>query len=109
MSKQYPIWNEVTSCKYNSNKSYGVVDTGEVNIKIGSGAKNSRDFVRTLITKRSGKYKGKYVVIFRYSVDGVLVKICIFERGKDDKAGKFIKEWSKLNSVKSLKIEDLES
>lgn len=107
MSRSYPIWNEITSCKYNSNKSYGVVETGVNEIKIGSGSKNSRNFLKTIITKRSGVYKGKNVVIFRFSVDDVVLKTAIFEEKRDGTAGKFIKEVSKLNRMKSLKIEGL--
>ena len=38
-ARSYPIWNQVTNCKYQGDKSYGNVDTGEVNTYIGSSAK----------------------------------------------------------------------
>lgn len=107
MSRSYPIWNEIQSCQYQSDKSYGVVETGVNQIKIGSSSKNSMDFLKTIITKRSGVYKGKAVVIFSFSVDEVVLKTAIFEEGSGGKAGKFIKEFSKLNRMKSLKVCDL--
>ena len=33
--RQYPIWNQVTACIYQSNKSYGVKETGDVEIRVG--------------------------------------------------------------------------
>ena len=39
MSKAYPIWNKVTNCTYQGDKSYGNKETGEVNIYVGSSAK----------------------------------------------------------------------
>ena len=35
MSKAYPIWNKVTNCTYQGDKSYGNKETGEVNIYVG--------------------------------------------------------------------------
>lgn len=104
MSRSYPIWNQVTNCKYQSDKSYGNVDTGEVNIYVGSSSKNSEHFLKTLITKRDGTWKGKQVVVFKFSVDDVVLKYIIFEMKKDGTVGKLLKKATKLNSIKSLKL-----
>jgi len=104
MSRSYPIWNNVTACKYKSDKSFGFVETGGIKIKIGSSAKNSHHFLETLITKREGKYKNVPVWIFKYSVDDVVVKISVFT----DNNGRPGEHWftkSKLTAIKSLKLE----
>ena len=104
MSKAYPIWNEVKNCTYQGNKSYGNKETGEVNIYVGSSAKNSEHFLKTLITKRDGTWKGKQVVVFKFSVDDVVLKYMIFEMKKDGTTGKLLKKATKLKSIKSLKL-----
>ena len=104
MSKAYPIWNEVKNCTYQGNKSYGNKETGEVNIYVGSSAKNSEHFVKTLITKRTTFYKGREVFVFKFSVDDVVLKIALFEKNKDV-PGKFIKTISKIKKIKSLNLD----
>ena len=104
MSKSYPIWNEVKNCTYQGNKSYGNKETGEVNIYVGSSAKNSEHFVKTLITKRTTFYKGREVFVFKFSVDDVVLKIALFEKNKDI-PGKFIKTISKVKKIKSLNLD----
>lgn len=104
MSRSHPIWNQVTACKYNSNKSYGVSDTGKVNIKVGSSGSNSHAFLEHITTRRFATWKGKPVCIFKFSVDGVVLKAMIFE-DNGGKAGKHLKTITKLNSIKSLKTE----
>ena len=104
MSRSYPIWNEVTNCTYQGDKSYGNKETGEVNIYVGSSAKNSEHFVKTLITKRTTFYKGREVFVFKFSVDDVVLKIALFEKNKDF-PGKFIKTISKIKKIKSLNLD----
>lgn len=70
MCRSYPIWNEIDSCAYKSGKSYGVKETGEVKVKVGTSAKNYFDFLSHCVTKR---IEGDYTV-FRFSVDGVVIK-----------------------------------
>lgn len=101
MSRSYPIWNDITACKYQSSKSYGVVETGQNNIYVGSSPSNSHGFIKTIITKRLRFYKDELCVVFSYSVDDVVIKKMIFENN-NGKAGKFIKTITKLNKVKSL-------
>lgn len=102
MGRSHPIWNQVTACKYNSSKSYGISDTGEVEIKVGSSASNSHSFLRHVTTRRFTTHP-KYgpVCIFKFSVDGVVLKEMIFE-DNNGRAGKHIKTRTKLKSIKSL-------
>ena len=44
--KQYPIWNIITSCIYTGDKSYGVKDRGDVEVRIGTSSRNSHSFLR---------------------------------------------------------------
>lgn len=104
MSRSYPIWNQVTNCKYQSDKSYGNVDTGEVNIFVGSSSKNSHSFVNTKITKRIISWKNKSVFAFKFSVDDVVLKVALFEKNKDV-PGKLIKIISKMKTIKSLRLD----
>ena len=103
-TRNYPIWNQVTNCKYQGDKSYGNVDTGEVNTYVGSSSKNSQHFVKTLITKRTTFYKGREVFVFKFSVDDVVLKIALFENNRDI-PGKFIKTISKMKKIKSLNLD----
>lgn len=103
MSRSYPIWLDVTACKYKSDKSFGFKQTGEITIKVGSSASNSHNFLKTVITKRAGKYKNIDVWIFKYSVDDVILKISVFE----DNNGKPGNHWfdkTKLTAIKSVKL-----
>ena len=52
MSRSYPIWNKVTACIYGSSKSYGVKADGQVDVVVGTSAKNSHDFVSHRTTHR---------------------------------------------------------
>lgn len=104
MGRSHPIWNNVTACKYNSNKSYGISDTGEVQILVGSSASNSHEFVKHVTTRRFFNHE-KYgrVCVFKFSVDGVVLKIMIFKDNKG-KAGKHLKTITKMKSIKSLSL-----
>ena len=43
--KSYPIWNVVKNLTYKGNKSYGVKETGEVQVLVGTSASNSHHFL----------------------------------------------------------------
>ena len=49
----YPIWNRITACIYKGGKSYGVRETGEVEILVGTSAANSHLFVKHCVTHRA--------------------------------------------------------
>ena len=67
----YPIWNIVTSCIYKANKSYGVRETGEVEVRIGTGAGNSFEFVKHYTTHRKLDDGSRE---YRFYVDGKCLK-----------------------------------
>lgn len=106
MAYSWPIWNDVTACKYNSNKSFGFRDTGYIKHYVGSSANNSHEFAETIITRRFRRitYRGKEldVVIFTMSVDNVVLKKSYFIDNKG-RAGDHLFDKTKLKSIKSLK------
>ena len=46
MSRSYPVWNIINSCAYSRNKSYGIREHGEVEVRVGSSSRNSHFFLR---------------------------------------------------------------
>jgi len=102
MAYSYPIWHNVQACHYKSDKSWGGKDTSQDNILVGSSTKNSHTIANT-ITTRSFYYHDKYgaICVFKYSVDGVVIKEMIFE-DNNGRAGKFIKKRSALTRMKGL-------
>lgn len=87
--RAYPIWHQVTACIYNSSKSWGAKDTGEIKIKVGSSADNSHDLVR-VATKR---VITDDQVIFKFYIDGIKIREAIFEND-GGRAGKKLSERS---------------
>ena len=78
MSRAYPIWNQIQACIYkNDNKSYGVKKDGIVNVKVGSSATNSFDFVQHKTTRRE---LNNDISEFRFYVDGKLIKRSQFNK-----------------------------
>jgi len=73
---EYPIWNKVTSCIYKGPKSYGVRETGEVEVLIGTSSRNSFTFLKHYVTHRKlGKdYWGVEEHEYRFYVDGKCIK-----------------------------------
>ena len=71
MTRSYPIWNDVTACIYNGSKSYGVRDEGIVNIKVGTSAIYSFDFIKHRTTRRM---LTKDLIEFRFYVNDKLLK-----------------------------------
>ncbi len=82
MSRSYPIWYDVTACKYKSDKSFGFRNTGEIEISIGSSGSNSHTFLKTSITRRDKVIEGKEYIVFKYFVDEMLIKTAIMESVK---------------------------
>lgn len=77
--RAYPIWNEVNACIYASSKSYGAKQTSNVNVKVGTSARNSHDFLTHRTTCRDLEDGSKE---FRFYVDGKLVKRAVVRDGK---------------------------
>lgn len=102
MSRQYPMWFNVTNCNYSKgNTDFGGRDNIKMNVLVGSSSKNSNEFFESKTTRTFTKWKGKEVIVFKHSVDNVIVKIMIFENVKD-RPGKLLKTLSKLKYIKSL-------
>jgi len=78
MSRSYPIWNKITACIYGSDKSYGVKQTGAVEVLVGSSASNSHKFVSHSVTHRQHVNGDRE---FRFYVDGVCVKRAMLRKG----------------------------
>ena len=76
--KQYPIWNKITACIYKGQKSYGVRETGEVEVLIGTSSRNSHSFLKHCITHRQIDKKTRE---FRFYVDGKPIKTAIVKEG----------------------------
>lgn len=73
--KSYPIWVDVENCNYKTSKSFGWRDTGSATYNIGSSSRNSSRFVDTRITRRRElQPDGTYLWLFRFSVDGIILK-----------------------------------
>ena len=69
--KQYPIWNKVEACIYKGQKSYGVRETGEVEVLVGTSSRNSHSFVTHCVTHRQIDDATRE---FRFYVDGNCIK-----------------------------------
>ena len=69
--KQYPIWNKVEACIYKGQKSYGVRETGEVEVLVGTSSRNSHSFLTHCVTHRQIDDKTRE---FRFYVDGECIK-----------------------------------
>jgi len=79
MGRQYPIWNVIDNDSYATDKSYGVRDTATTFVKVGTSSRNSHDFVSTEITTEKDKNGDR---VFRFFVDGVLMKKATVKNGK---------------------------
>ena len=81
MSRAYPIWNKVRACIYQSDKSFGAKDDSNVEIFVGSSAKNSHLFIETRVVKIDLTNE----IIFKFYVDNIKLKEARFE-AKNGKA-----------------------
>ena len=81
MGSQYPIWNKVTACIYKSGKSYGVRETGEVEVLVGTSSKNSHQFVKHSTTHRIHDNGDRE---FRFYVDGQVIKTALLKKGESE-------------------------
>lgn len=76
--KNYPIWNEINSCAYKSGRSYGVKQTGLVNVHIGTSARNSYTFLRHCVTHRELENGDRE---YRFYVDDKCIKRVLLPKG----------------------------
>ena len=75
--KSYPIWNNITACIYKNNKSYGVKERGEVEVRIGTSGSNSYNF---LTHKTTHKILDNGDREYRFYVDDKLIKKAILPK-----------------------------
>ena len=75
---EYPIWNKVEACIYEGQKSYGVRETGEVEILVGTSSQNSHSFLTHCVTHRQIDDETRE---FRFYVDGKPIKTSIVRNG----------------------------
>ena len=85
MSRAYSIWNKVTACVYQSDKSFGAKDNSNITINVGSGPKNSHEFVKIATVKDIQETE----ITFKFFVDGHKIKEMVFHNNKG-KAGEII-------------------
>ena len=79
--KQYPIWNIITACIYNSSKSYGVKNTGEVEVRVGTSSKNSHLFLKHCTTHRLHENGDRE---FHFYIDKQLIKRAVLHKGESE-------------------------
>jgi len=79
--KQYPIWNIIPSCIYKGDKSYGIKDRGDVEVRIGTSSRNSHIFLRHRTTH---KILDNGAREYRFYLDDVLVKRALLPKGSDN-------------------------
>ena len=77
--KSYPIWNNIKACIYKSDKSYGVKETGDVEIRVGTSASNSHLFLRHSTTHRILENGDRE---YRFYIDGVCIRKAVLPKGK---------------------------
>ena len=80
--RHYPIWNKVTACIYKNGergaKSYGVRETGDVEVVIGTSSQNSHHFVNHCVTHRHHPNGDR---TYHFYVDDVLIKRAELSKG----------------------------
>ena len=79
--RQYPIWNIITACIYKSGKSYGVKDTGEVEVRIGTSSSNSHTFLKHTTTHRQLENGDRE---YRFYIDGKCIRRAILKKGSSE-------------------------
>tara|TARA_R110002020_G_scaffold216326_1_gene423798 strand:+ start:1672 stop:2172 length:501 start_codon:yes stop_codon:yes gene_type:complete len=76
--KSYPVWNKVTACIYKSDKSYGIKETGEVEVLVGTSASNSHHFLNHKTTHRVHENGDRE---YRFYVNDCLIQSATLKKG----------------------------
>jgi len=79
--RQYPIWNIITACIYKSGKSYGVKDTGEVEVRVGTSSSNSHTFLKHTTTHRQLENGDRE---YRFYIDGKCIRRALLKKGSSE-------------------------
>ncbi len=96
--RQFPIWNDVTSCIYKGSKSFGAKDTSETEILVGSARNNSYTLAKQVVTRRFKEHPVHgSVCVFKVSIDGIVLKEIVFT-DNDGKAGDLLETNSFLST-----------
>jgi hypothetical protein len=85
--RSWPIWNRVLACRYKSSKSFGWRDTGEVEVRVGTGPSVSEVLVRHFTTRR--EIDDLTIFRFGYCVPGQ-EPVVVAEKRMITKTRKFI-------------------
>ena len=83
----YPIWNEINSCLYKKNKSYGVRKHNTIKTWIGTSKINSWEFAEIEFKVRETQQGSK---LFQLLIDNNVIKTAVF---KDIKKEPEIEIW----------------
>ena len=81
MSRSYPIWNNITACIYASNKSYGVRERGEVEVRVGTSGRNSYHFLNHRTTHKILDNGDRE---YRFYLDGECIRRALLKKGADE-------------------------
>ena len=81
MSRSYPIWNETRNPSYSTDKSNGARDYTRTDVKVGTSATNSYNFV-THETRVSTDEKGTKT--FEFLIDGRVFKQATLVKGRSE-------------------------
>tara|TARA_R100001509_G_C4766999_1_gene181713 strand:- start:264 stop:584 length:321 start_codon:yes stop_codon:yes gene_type:complete len=87
MSRNYPIWHEITNCNYKSSKSYGNRNTGKETIFVGSSKSNSHQHCIIEHKKTKEIINDTEFIFFRTYVNNIKVcesKFSINSKGNAD-------------------------
>ena len=79
--RAYPIWNNITACIYKGGKSYGIKNTGEVEVLVGTSASNSHLFLNHTTTHRKLEDGSRE---YRFYIDGEIVKRAILPKDGEE-------------------------
>ena len=82
--RQYPIWIDTHNPSYANqfSKSMGVKNSSSSDIKIGTSAKNSYDFVKTRIETAEANHGSR---VYNFFVDDELIKSAFYNAKRDKK------------------------
>ena len=81
MTRQYPIWNKVQACIYKGNKSYGVIERGEVDIFVGSSSSNSHFFLSHCITHKKHDNGDR---TYYFKINNEVIKKAILKKNSNE-------------------------
>ena len=79
--RSYPIWNNITACIYAANKSYGVRERGEVEVRVGTSGSNSHHFLNHRTTHKILDNGDRE---YRFYVDDKCIKRALLPKGESE-------------------------